>query len=188
MRPLKDTVPRSSTFAENSHVMHEDVLAWKHHPNYWPFVRGIREHLARFMKSTANKTLKLCVNVPLWGESTDQSWIPSKRDSDVASVSISWGHHNFIWGHTCIRKKTVSAIPCKQTKSAHPLTVTTATGTWISIRWVRISNYIRYKVWDEITYPLSNFNGCTVEVWQRISNFIPSITGRVITYPCRHER
>ena len=27
-----------------------------------------------------------------------------------------------------------------------------------------ISNYIHYKVWDEITYPFLTFNGCTVEV------------------------
>ena len=27
-----------------------------------------------------------------------------------------------------------------------------------------ISNYIHYKVWDELTYPFLNFNGCTVEV------------------------
>ena len=28
-----------------------------------------------------------------------------------------------------------------------------------------ISNYIQYKVWDEITYPFPNFNGEAVEVW-----------------------
>ena len=28
----------------------------------------------------------------------------------------------------------------------------------------RISNYIHYKVWDEITYPFLNFNGATIEV------------------------
>ena len=28
----------------------------------------------------------------------------------------------------------------------------------------RISNYIHYKVWDEITYPFLNFNGANVEV------------------------
>ena len=28
----------------------------------------------------------------------------------------------------------------------------------------RISNYIQYKGWDEITYPFLNFNGATVEV------------------------
>ena len=27
-----------------------------------------------------------------------------------------------------------------------------------------ITNYIHYKVLDEITYPFLNFNGCTVEV------------------------
>ena len=27
------------------------------------------------------------------------------------------------------------------------------------------------KVWDEITYPFPNFNGCTIEVWEWISNF-----------------
>ena len=27
-----------------------------------------------------------------------------------------------------------------------------------------ISNYIHYKVWDEITYPFLNFNGATIEV------------------------
>ena len=29
---------------------------------------------------------------------------------------------------------------------------------------------------EEITYPFPNFNGCTVEVWEMKSNFIPHIT------------
>ena len=29
---------------------------------------------------------------------------------------------------------------------------------------VWISNYMHHKVWDELTYPSSNFNGATVEV------------------------
>ena len=33
--------------------------------------------------------------------------------------------------------------------------------------------YTHYKVCDEITYPIPNFNGATVEVWEWISNFIP---------------
>ena len=44
-----------------------------------------------------------------------------------------------------------------------------------------INNYIHCKVWDEITYPFPNFNGCTVEVWEWINNFIPLFTGHVIT-------
>ena len=40
------------------------------------------------------------------------------------------------------------------------------------------------KVWDEITYPFLNLNGCTVEVKQWISNFIPNFIMDIITYPC----
>ena len=47
-----------------------------------------------------------------------------------------------------------------------------------------ISNYIHYKMWDEITCPFTNINGATVEVWGWKSNFIPHFTGHVITYPC----
>ena len=47
-----------------------------------------------------------------------------------------------------------------------------------------ISKYTHYEVWDKITYPFVNFNGATVEVWERISNFILHLTGHVITYPC----
>ena len=38
-------------------------------------------------------------------------------------------------------------------------------------------------MWDEITYPFPNFNGCTIEVWAWISNFIPHFIMGVITYP-----
>ena len=39
-------------------------------------------------------------------------------------------------------------------------------------------------MWDEIIYPFPNFNGCTVEVWEWISNFIPHFTRHMIAYPC----
>ena len=32
---------------------------------------------------------------------------------------------------------------------------------------------INYKVWDEIMYPFPIFNGCNVEVWEWMSNYIP---------------
>ena len=38
----------------------------------------------------------------------------------------------------------------------------------------------------EITYPFQDFNGCTVEVYEWISNFIPYFITDVITYP--HEK
>ena len=43
---------------------------------------------------------------------------------------------------------------------------------------------ILQRVWDEIIYPLPNFNGATVEPWQGIRYFIPHFTWHVITYPC----
>ena len=43
------------------------------------------------------------------------------------------------------------------------------------------SNHASSKVWDEITYPFPNFNGCTVYVWEWISNCIPQFIMDVIT-------
>ena len=36
--------------------------------------------------------------------------------------------------------------------------------TWINFNPSMNSNHMLSKVWDEITYPFLNFNGCTVEV------------------------
>ena len=44
------------------------------------------------------------------------------------------------------------------------------------------------QVWDEITYPFPNFNGCTVELWEWISNFIPHFIMRLISYPTQFWR
>ena len=44
--------------------------------------------------------------------------------------------------------------------------------------------YIYHDLWDEITYPFPNFNGCTVEVWEWISSFTPRFIIDAITYPC----
>ena len=40
------------------------------------------------------------------------------------------------------------------------------------------------RMWDEISYPFLNFNGCTVEVLEWICNFIPWFIKDVITYHC----
>ena len=44
-----------------------------------------------------------------------------------------------------------------------------------------ISNYINYKVWNEITYLFPNFSSITIEVCVWRSNVIPHLTGHVIT-------
>ena len=40
------------------------------------------------------------------------------------------------------------------------------------------------KVWDKISYPFPNSNGCTIEICDTISTFTPHFTMDVITYPC----
>ena len=45
-----------------------------------------------------------------------------------------------------------------------------------------MSNYIPYKLWDRIDYPAPNFNHCTVQVWEWISNFDPQFTRHEIIY------
>ena len=45
-----------------------------------------------------------------------------------------------------------------------------------------------FKVLDGITYQLPNFKGCTVEVWQWISNSIPQSIMDVITHPYEGPR
>ena len=45
-----------------------------------------------------------------------------------------------------------------------------------------ISNHMPNKVWDEITYPFPNFNGCIMEVWEWVSNFIQQFIMDIIIY------
>ena len=55
-------------------------------------------------------------------------------------------------------------------------------GLTLILAW--INNHTPGKMWDEITYPFLNFNGCTVEVYKWISNFIQHFIMDVIINPC----
>ena len=48
-----------------------------------------------------------------------------------------------------------------------------------------INNHIPSGVWNEITYPCINFNGCTVEDLEEISSATPHVAMDVIAYTCR---
>ena len=48
----------------------------------------------------------------------------------------------------------------------------------------RTSNYTHYKMWNETTYPLPNFNSPTVEFGEWICDFNRHFAEYVITYPC----
>ena len=51
-------------------------------------------------------------------------------------------------------------------------------GHFTNLMW--LSNYIIYKVWDEITFPFP----CIRLRWEWISNSFPYFIWHVITYPC----
>ena len=48
--------------------------------------------------------------------------------------------------------------------------------------WISTSNHLLSNMWDKITYPFPNFNGCTVEIWEWISNIIPQFMMDVIMH------
>ena len=56
--------------------------------------------------------------------------------------------------------------------------------TWFSFNPSMDNIHMPSKVWDGTTYPFLYFNGCTVEVWEWRSDFIPYNIRGVITYPC----
>ena len=56
--------------------------------------------------------------------------------------------------------------------------------TWLNFDQTWISNHMLSNVWDEIIYPLANFNDCALEVWEWINSFIPNLMMNAITDPC----
>ena len=47
-----------------------------------------------------------------------------------------------------------------------------------------LSDHLPNKVWNETTYPFTNFNDCTIEVLEWISNLISHFIMDVLSYPC----
>ena len=55
-------------------------------------------------------------------------------------------------------------------------------GLTLILEWM--SNHMASKVWDDIVNPFPNSNGCTVKVWEWISDFILHFMMDVINYSC----
>ena len=49
---------------------------------------------------------------------------------------------------------------------------------------VWISNHMSSEMWDEIIYPFPSFKGCTLVIWELISDYITQFVMDVITYLC----
>ena len=89
-----------------------------------------------------------------------------------------WDTTTFMWRH-CIESSEIRPRPAY---GILPLWFITDRDYGLILIKAWIDHYIHYKEWDEITYPFSNFNGCTAKIWEWISDFIPHFTGNVITY------
>ena len=91
------------------------------------------------------------------------SWLKRRYQSSVL-LSVCEGNHS----HQLIASNGESdPISWRHPALTH-ICVPFLNGLTLIPAW--ISNYIHYETWDEITYPSPNFNGCTVEVWEWISN------------------
>ena len=46
------------------------------------------------------ETWKLCITLPLWGESTGDWWLSSQRASEAENISMSWRLHMYVQSRT----------------------------------------------------------------------------------------
>ena len=67
-------------------------------------------------------------------------------------------------------------ISCKefQTSMEHAPLIANANNHGLLL-WGTLPGDDTLQMWDEIDYQFPNFNGCTVEVWEWINNFIPHL-------------
>ena len=95
-----------------------------------------------------------------------------RKTSNQANARVATSSH---------RKPPSSLIPEERCNTLYLRKKTETKGVivteWVLWLYAWINNHIHYTVWDEITYPFPNFNGCTVEVWEWMSSFIPHFIG-----------
>ena len=65
-------------------------IDWRHMT--YPTTAGYSP-VCRTARSGQENTRKPFVTGPLWGESTDDQWLPSQIASEAENVSMSWRHH-----------------------------------------------------------------------------------------------
>ena len=46
-----------------------------------------------------------------------------------------------------------------------------------------VHRYIRFDMWDGITYQFPHFNDTAIEVWELVNNFISHFIKRMLIYP-----
>ena len=128
-----------------------------------------------FVQAQIKENIKAPRHWPSWGNSPVTSEFPAK-----GTVTRKM----FPFDDAIMKTFSIIYI-CSQINTLLSIVLS----NWQGLTWYpgMKSNYTHYKVWDEINYQSSNFNGATVEVWEWISNFISQFTKRMITYACWDE-
>ena len=78
----------------------------------------------------------------------------------------------FYPGSSCVILYSEALVACKCVMCLINKQLFGPPFTWIKCSPCK-SNHMSSKVLNEISYPIPNFNGYSVEVWELISNFIP---------------
>ena len=124
-----------------------------------PSQREARARLHPFVKMVRGSVL-WCVTDDLY---SFLSYLYQCNKMFLCNRCFSRLYTRLLWCHRWKRLRSDNIYDCNRCSGL----------TWIP-SW--ISNHMPSKVWDEITYPVPNFN----EVWEWISNFIPHIIMDVI--------
>ena len=169
--------------------MHDDVIKWKYFPRYWPFVREIHRSPVNFphkgqWRGALMFTL-ICARKNGWvnnGEAGDLRRYLAHYDVIVMVLwycctrKYNFSRNHYLWRSFHLDHSGISLQfnSFRDYFHYHGLTLIPA---WIC-------NHMLSKMWDDITYPFSNFNGANIEIWEWISDFIPHFIMDLITCPC----
>ena len=123
-------------------------------------------------------------NNPTWPQ-TIFYWSPNAIDQ-IPSKDYIWRYedpHEWYNKWYCTFNSGKYIFGKKLMKFNRPMALLPA---WLNFNpsMSKVSNHIHYTAWEEITCPFPNLNGCTVQFWHWISDFIPHFTGHMITCPC----
>ena len=137
-------------------VLHDDVIKWKRFPRYWPFVRGIhREPVNSPHKSHSRGALMLSL-ICVW----INGWVNNREAGDLTRYRA---HYEV----SVMDLSDAYCIPLRPLRwTFYSATTFTAQKSDPLLRkrfkiLIWISNYIHYKMWDEINCPFPNFNSAT---------------------------
>ena len=169
-------------------------LQWRHNAR-----DGVLNHqphhclLSRLFVRRSKKTSKLCVTGLCAGNSPGTGEFPAQMASNAENVSIWWRHHvpiylahaNWMIVLALLQwHDRPSVSEANTTVNEYHETMGAPLLTCFNFNPRMIVNHMHGKVYDEITYPFSNFNDYTVEVWEWIDSCITHIIMDIIAYPC----